>query len=91
MGALDYCNDSLALILKACTFSLYGAQNSTDLKNEPDRFSDEPCRDVARIFPEVCTIFQIPLPNTHFFFLPAIIKFLYRQDGEVNAVSVSVI
>lgn len=29
-GSLGYCNHSLALMLKACKFSLYGSQNTKD-------------------------------------------------------------
>ena len=42
-GALGYCNHSLALMLKACKFSLYGSQNTKDLENEPDQSPDQPC------------------------------------------------
>ena len=31
-GSLGYCNHSLALMLKACKFSLYGSQNTKDLE-----------------------------------------------------------
>ena len=42
-GVLGYCNHSLALMLKACKFSLYGSQNTKDLENEPDQSPDQPC------------------------------------------------
>ena len=42
-GVLDYCNHSLALMLKACKFSLYWYQNTKDLENEPDQSPDQPC------------------------------------------------
>ena len=42
-GALGYCNHSLALMLKACKFGLYGSQNTKDLENEPDQSPDQPC------------------------------------------------
>ena len=42
-GSLGYCNHSLALMLKACKFSLYGSQNTKDLENEADQIPQQAC------------------------------------------------
>ena len=42
-GSLGYCNHSLALMLKACKFSLYGSQNTKDLENEADQIPEQAC------------------------------------------------
>ena len=42
-GSLGYCNHSLALMLKACKFSLYGSQNTKDLENEGDQIPERAC------------------------------------------------
>ena len=42
-GSLGYCNHSLALMLKACKFSLYGSQNTKDLENESDQIPGQAC------------------------------------------------
>lgn len=39
-GSLGYCNHSLALMLKACKFSLYGSQNTKDLEREGDQIPE---------------------------------------------------
>ena len=42
-GSLGYCNHSLALMLKACKFSLYESQNTKDLENEADQIPEQAC------------------------------------------------
>ena len=42
-GFVSYCNHSLALILKACKFSLCGSQNTKNLENEGDQIPLQAC------------------------------------------------
>ena len=42
-GSSGYCSHSLAFMLKACKFSLYGSQNTKDLENEGDQIPERAC------------------------------------------------
>ena len=42
-GSSGYCNHSLALMMKACKFSLYGSQSTKDLESEGDQIPERAC------------------------------------------------